>query len=152
MSTPIETNTEELQEVLQQVYNLPSRSGGSTTPDLVIVVDGSSLSSLDDINNSHVSIESGNLANTIEKIQNGQYASVLLKLTTVYDMQTYWQVTYPESVGVTAWSNESPSLAVKFYASFYPANINYYYAYRIQIDMDGTIYLERKNVAWGEYA
>ena len=36
MSTPIETNTEELQEILQTVYNLPNAGGGSSAPDLVI--------------------------------------------------------------------------------------------------------------------
>ena len=36
MSTPIETNTEELQEILQTVYNLPTAGGGSSEPDLMI--------------------------------------------------------------------------------------------------------------------
>lgn len=36
MSTPIETNTEKLQEILQTVYNLPMAGGGSAEPDLVI--------------------------------------------------------------------------------------------------------------------
>ena len=36
MSSPIKTNTEELQNILQQVYNLPDRSSGSAEPDLVI--------------------------------------------------------------------------------------------------------------------
>lgn len=36
MSTPIETNTEELQEILNTVYNLPMAGGGSSEPDLVI--------------------------------------------------------------------------------------------------------------------
>ena len=39
MSTPIETNTEELQEILQTVYNLPNAGGGSSEPDLVIGFD-----------------------------------------------------------------------------------------------------------------
>lgn len=38
MSTPIETNTSELREVLNTVYNLPNAmNGGSGEPDLVIV-------------------------------------------------------------------------------------------------------------------
>lgn len=41
MSTPIETNTEELQEILQTVYNLPLAGGGSSEPDLVIGLDTS---------------------------------------------------------------------------------------------------------------
>lgn len=36
MATPIETNTEELQEILNTVYNLPMAGGGSSEPDLVI--------------------------------------------------------------------------------------------------------------------
>lgn len=39
MSTPIETNTAELQEILQTVYNLPMAGGGSAEPDLVIGFD-----------------------------------------------------------------------------------------------------------------
>lgn len=39
MSTPIETNTEELQEVLQQVYNLPSRSASSDSYDMMLQLD-----------------------------------------------------------------------------------------------------------------
>lgn len=40
MSTPMETNTEELREILQQVYDLPEAgSGGSAEPDLVIGFD-----------------------------------------------------------------------------------------------------------------
>ena len=36
MATPMETNTEELQEILNTVYNLPMAGGGSSEPDLVI--------------------------------------------------------------------------------------------------------------------
>lgn len=36
MATPIETNTEELQEILQTVYNLPMAGGGSAEADLVL--------------------------------------------------------------------------------------------------------------------
>ena len=41
MATPIESNTEELQEILQTVYNLPTAGGGSPEPDLVIDLDAS---------------------------------------------------------------------------------------------------------------
>lgn len=37
MSTPMETNTEQLREILQQVYDLPEAGmGGGSAPDLVI--------------------------------------------------------------------------------------------------------------------
>ena len=36
MSTPLETNTEELQEILRQVYDLPNAVGGQSRADLVI--------------------------------------------------------------------------------------------------------------------
>lgn len=39
MATPMETNTEELQEILNTVYNLPMAGGGSSEPDLVIKLD-----------------------------------------------------------------------------------------------------------------
>lgn len=42
MSTPIETNTEELQEIVNRVYNLPNIGGSSSAaPDLVIGLDTS---------------------------------------------------------------------------------------------------------------
>jgi hypothetical protein len=38
MSTPIETNTEELQEILQTVYNLPLAGGSGDSYDLIIPI------------------------------------------------------------------------------------------------------------------
>lgn len=149
MSTPIETNTEELQEVLQQVYNLPSRSsGGSATPDLVIVVDGSGNNYLDDMTASAVSIESGSLDDTIEKIGNGQYASVLLKLKTLYETITYCQIFYPESVGVINWGASDPMLAVKFDARYYPGSLDYTYAFLLKFAKSGTVYLSKNRFTW----
>lgn len=144
MSTPIESNTEELQEILQTVYNLPSRSGGSTTPDLVVVVDGSGHEYLDDITTSDVSIESGSLANAIEKIQSGQYASVMLKFKMVYMETTYCQVSYPETVGVGVFNNENTYLVVQFDARYYPRNADYIYKYVLELNLDGVTRLERK--------
>lgn len=75
MSTPIETNTEQLQEVLQQVYNLPSRSGGSSEPDLVITT-GENFSFLY-IENApersprNVVYETEKIISTYEKLKNG---------------------------------------------------------------------------------
>ena len=88
MSTPIETNTEQLQEVLQQVYNLPSRSGGSTTPDLVIGLNANGNSYFYIFEHAEISsfsILSGSVANVIEKIRQGVRPVVLLKLRQGYD-------------------------------------------------------------------
>lgn len=102
MSTPIESNTEQLQEVLQQVYNLPNRSGGgSVTPDLVVVVDGiSSDHCVYDLNADDLSIESGSLENTISKIINSGHANVLVKLTYIYGTKYYMNFV-PENVMAT---------------------------------------------------
>jgi hypothetical protein len=77
MSTPIETNTEELQEVLQQVYNLPNRSGGSTTPDLVIPVDFKSFETIEETDIGEV--DSSAVIATQNKLSNGEAVNVLIK-------------------------------------------------------------------------
>ena len=106
MSTPIETNTEELQEVLDSLYglNMAAVGGGSSEPDLVIGLnventkvypDGSSapnrhlgMMTLDD-----VTILSGSVSATVEKIKQGLAVRVLLK-----DVHFYWSNFWLRSV------------------------------------------------------
>ena len=88
MSTPIETNTEQLQEVLQQVYNLPSRSGGSTTPDLVLGINAENTKTgwyqLDESRLSDISIISGSVSAVAEKLKQGITPRILLKALEFY--------------------------------------------------------------------
>ena len=80
MSTPIETNTEELQEVLQQVYNLPSRSGGSASYDLIIPIDVPAYHGSGTLMVEHLGeIDWTAVSTTGEKLQNGENVKVLIK-------------------------------------------------------------------------
>ena len=82
MSTPIETNTEELQEILQTVYNLPNAGGsGKVSWDCVLTVNGTNLA------NSSVkfSVESGSLRSVHEKLSNFERPNVYLKFAGEYD-------------------------------------------------------------------
>ena len=97
MSTPIETNTEELNEILQTVYNLPNRSsGGSAEPDLVIGLnvadtkmwkDGTTDSArhLLGMTAGDVSIVSGSVSATADKVKQGLPVRVLIK-----SIHFYW--------------------------------------------------------------
>lgn len=107
MATPIETNTEELQEILNTVYNLPMAGGGSSEPDLVIGLnvenpkmcpDGSSAPcrSLTHMTLDDVSILSGSISATAEKVRQGLPVRVLLNA--VY---FYWSDHWYRAVGET---------------------------------------------------
>ena len=72
MSTPIESNTSELREVLNTVNNLPNAMSGSAEPDMVIALTmplnyGEFTSS-----NTSFSIESGSLVAVAEAFRDGR--------------------------------------------------------------------------------
>lgn len=87
MSTPIETNTEQLQEVLQQVYNLPNRSGGGNSYDLTINLSGNYWpgDSYDVATNLTATFEESDLRNIAEKITAGENASVIVRGYITFD-------------------------------------------------------------------
>lgn len=91
MSTPIETNTEELQEILQQVYDLPnSNASGSSEPDLVLrfeMPQGTSIWDItnDDIGVNNISVQSGNLSDVRYKLKTG----ATVKARVFFDVY-YW--------------------------------------------------------------
>lgn len=78
MSTPIETNTEELQVILQTVYNLPmAGGGGSAEPDLVITLDNTDWGSM----TGHAELLSFNqedVINTYNKLISGETVNCVL--------------------------------------------------------------------------
>lgn len=118
MSTPIETNTEQLQEVLQQVYNLPSISGGSSEPDLVIGLNWTNTKTKADngypfrsqnLSANDVTIESGDLSAVVEKIKQGIPVRVSLKAVNFYGIAA-WAMCMGEADFVSVLSNsEYPS-------------------------------------------
>lgn len=113
MSTPIETNTEELQAVLQQVYNLPNRSGGSEGYDLII--DQNSVAA--DINTAasvdNFVITKGSLLDVWQKVQNGEKVKACVRCGYHYGLNTYRKVYDIDRIiteGLTAAEhNQNPS-------------------------------------------
>lgn len=76
MSTPIETNTEELQEILQTVYNLPMAGGGSSEPDLVIGFDDSNLEGI--ARPDQFTFDQTAVVNTYNKLLSGETVNCVL--------------------------------------------------------------------------
>lgn len=97
MSTPIETNTEQLQEVLQQVYNLPNRSGGSNSYDLIIPINALTMQSLTASDIGEIDYDA--VAATKAKLTNGETVKVLIKgLVTMDSGDPYPANMFPTSV------------------------------------------------------
>ena len=120
MSTPIETNTEELQEILQTVYNLPNAGGGSSKPDLVIGLnvadtkmweDGTTSDARDlrDMTKDDVSIISGSISAVVEKVKQGLPVRVLLN-----EVHFYWSTNWNKSVA------EATQISLASYTKVYP--------------------------------
>ena len=77
MST-IETNTEELQEILQQVYDLPDRNaGGSSKPDLILYPNDN-YDTYNGPTESTVSYDQAKVISVYQKALSGQDASVTI--------------------------------------------------------------------------
>ena len=92
----IETNTEELREILQQVYNLPNRNAGDDY-DLVIPIDMVSFASLS--NQDIGEIDYNAVSNTKAKLENGETVKVLIRgLVNMDSGDNYHANIYPTSV------------------------------------------------------
>lgn len=91
MSTPMETNTEELREILQTVYNLPMAGGGSAEPDLVITPDENfqfrSPAQNSTYNIGKVSFDPTAVVSTYEKLMGGK--DVRAVLTGIIGLNSY---------------------------------------------------------------
>lgn len=77
MVTPIETNTEELQEILQTVYNLPMAGGGSSAPDLVIGLDTSDSLTITN-QTERLTFDSADVVNAYNKLLSGETVNCVL--------------------------------------------------------------------------
>ena len=79
MSTPIETNTEELQDLVTRVYNLPNIGGrgGSSEPDLVITLTESVMDGITD-HPEKFSFNSGEVVNAYTKLLSGETVNCVL--------------------------------------------------------------------------
>lgn len=108
MSTPIETNTEQLQEVLQQVYNLPNRSASSDSYDLEIEVslswhtdDRTTIQELSDL-----SYSAEDVKKVVEKLLRGEEPKVIVKGTMEQDSGGLNQIyIHPDTVFGSSWED-----------------------------------------------
>lgn len=146
MSTPIETNTEQLQEVLQQVYNLPSRSGGSTTPDLVISFAKEYLN-VETLPTDAFSIKAGSVASTFQKLKNKEEVKVFMEHEYFYGDTKFTGVFYPVTITAGDLYDGTQCLLLNFITSSYPG-----FSYRSQdlsitLQLDGTVaYAKAMNI------
>lgn len=76
MSTPIETNTEDLREILQAVYDLKNSAGGGSggvSWDCVIEANGTAMDKIS------CSVASGSLRSVFNKLASGEKPNVILR-------------------------------------------------------------------------
>lgn len=144
MSTPIETNTEELQEILQTVYNLPNRSGGSTTPDLVLSLnlEGKYLLA-DNVIQDAFSIKSGSVQTTYTKLKNREEVTVFVEYIFCYGNETYTGVFFPILVGATDYKSGSVTtnyVHLKLLADYVPGYNGSLDQISLELNLDGTIH------------
>lgn len=103
----IETNTEELREILQTVYDLPNAGGGSSEPDLVINLNMASgkyafsAIAADDFS------YTGELQTVKAKILNGENVNIVVKHGYHYGITEYTGTVVPTQFGVTDYGDRS---------------------------------------------
>ena len=156
MSSPIKTNTEELQNILQQVYNLPDRSSGSAEPDLVIGMNTSgNMSITGEVDK--LTFDSASVVNTYNKILSGQAVSCVLNAKYHIHSGGAIDASSPH-ITAMAWSDDNNSARVGTMRVFFNLWYSYGFGGTILVDIvfnihhDGTAsveYLEAtKSVAW----
>lgn len=148
MSTPIESNTEGLQEILQTVYNLPMAGGGSAEPDLVIGVNvsGQNVVSLAEMGIEDVSIVSGSVSDVVDKVKQGLPVKVIMTDIHYY-FELMWsrgiaEATYVSlSVQETSFPSDTyDNLSVVFHGLHRPGaafawNSDYFFGVHIGFDL-----------------
>lgn len=122
MSTPIETNTEELQEILQTVYNLPNAGGGSSEPDLVITLTESVLDGISD-RPEKFSFNSEEVVNAYTKLLSGETVNCVLNADYFPSTGSKLKASSPQ-ITVFAQSEDGNSARVGFMDVFF--NLWYY--------------------------
>lgn len=107
MATPIETNTEELQEILNTVYNLPMAGGGSAEPDLVIKLDNPDWLQMTN-HPELLTFNSEEVINTYNKLLSGE--SVNCMLNAYYHIHS-GQPVRASSPQITAYAASDPNVS-----------------------------------------
>lgn len=113
MSTPIETNTEELQEILQTVYNLPNAGGGSSEPDLIVTINiPKNDGYISNITADHVTFDTSKIPALIAKLESWTPVSVVIQAKYYYgDYGEFTGFFYPTTV-VKKIRPDAPTLSV----------------------------------------
>ena len=157
MSTPIETNTEGLQEILQNVYNLPMAGGGSAEPDLVIGLDTSeTLFMFGKFEN--LTFEPSSVVNAYNKLLSGETVNCVLNAKYHLDSGPAVSASSPQ-ITAYAMSESNNSARVGFMEVFFNLWYNYdgfYGTVLVQllfnIHGDNTVSVDRfwtnKSVSW----
>lgn len=124
MSTPIETNTEELQEILQTVYNLPNAGGGSSAPDLVIGLDTSDLLTITS-QTERLTFDSADVVNAYNKLLSGETVNCVLNAKYHIHSGPAVSASSPQ-ITVYATSEDGNSARVGYVDVFFNLWYNYY--------------------------
>lgn len=144
MSTSIETNTEELQEILNTVYDLPDRStGGSSDADLVVTFtanEGDNYLSPDSVIESNFAIGSGSVETVWQKLRNNERVNVILLHYYEYASSTFIGTFYPTLVTSDLDSEDSTKrLSMMFLVNGVPGYSGAFGVIELCLLMDGTI-------------
>ena len=139
MSTPIETNTEELQEILQTVYNLPMAGGGSAEPDLVIGLDTSDLEAISD-SPEKLTFESADVINAYNKLLSGETVNCVLNAKYRVDSGPAINASSPQ-IALMARSEGNNSARVGFMlADFNLRHINNVFNGTVLVEIEFSIH------------
>lgn len=154
MSTPIETNTNELQEILQTVYNLSMSGGGSNEPDLVItgMVQGddgkgnyfafvSGIYTYGLYGPEYIEIDQEQVVSAYEKLVSGKEVKAVLYLP-VYLFNSWdgaWAVRHPATRIAATRESDHVRLVVRFvctaeYASGYGNSFCVEYTFNVDTE------------------
>lgn len=159
MATPIETNTEDLREILQAVYDLKnSAGGGSSEPDLVI---GAYLNPTEvpdwkplyEMTSEDFSIVSGSVDAVVEKVKQGLPVKVLLNTLHWYSTEDWYRnIAEANDVSLSCISSSYPSddydwLYLFFFTRDCGGRISYPSAIMISINIKtGQMYYTHKSI------
>lgn len=146
MSVSIGTNTQELQEILQTVYELPnSTSGGSAEPDLVVSMQLPQGNALQPSSSSKVvlSIKSGSAEDVHAKLMNRESVNVVMEHDFWYSNTNFVGVFYPSIVTTlknTYDPNEPDAIGLNFLVNGFPGSTYSVCQINMIIGVDGEIY------------
>ena len=148
MSTPMETNTEELREILQTVYDLPMAGGGSSGADLVIGLDTSDTLEIDG-RSDRLTFDSAAVVSAAEKLLSGETVSCVLNAYHHMHSGAPVRTSSPQILAYAYANTNNSAVATDMIVDF---NLPYYYdafwgTVRIEIQFfikhNGTVSVDR---------